>query len=53
MTQYKKVIKLKKQYKTALIIALLYGLVVLGTLALVYRIKTIEETPKTAQSIEL
>ena len=53
MTQYKKVTKLKEQYKTALIIILLYGLVALGTLALVYRISTINETPKTAQSIEL
>ena len=53
MAQYKKVIKLKKQYKTALIVALLYGLVALGTLALVYRIKTINEIPKSAQKIEL
>ena len=53
MTQYKKILKLKKQYKTALIVALLYGLIVLGTLALVYRISTINETPKTSQSIEL
>lgn len=53
MKQYKKVTKLKEPYKTVLIVALLYGLVALGTLALVYRIKTINDTPKSAQKIEL
>lgn len=53
MTQYKKVTKLKEQYKTALIIILIYILAVIGAFVLVHRISTINETPKTAQSIEL